>query len=198
MARVLGLLGGIGSGKTAVASLFAEQGALVIDADALVSALHATPEVQAAIRERWGDGMFRVDGELDRARMADAVFDRPEELAELNAILHPKVIERVRRLVSECPAELCVIDAPLLMECGLDSLCDATVFVECEPSMRRHRVVAARAWSPEEIIRRERKQIPLVEKCERADYVVNNSGDMAATRKQVQRIFQQVTRNGEE
>jgi dephospho-CoA kinase len=194
---VLGLLGGIGSGKSTVAALFAEQGATVIDADAIVAELHGTDKVKAAIEERWGTEAFRSDGTLDRERMARIVFDNPDELAVLNAILHPLVIERVQQRAAAPDSGLCVIDAPLLIESGLDELCDATVFVECDATARQQRVANNRNWDAEEIKRREQHQEPLARKRKRADYVVNNGGDIAATRKQIERIMEHVTETGD-
>jgi len=198
---VLGLLGGIGSGKSTVARLFAEAGAKVLDADAICRELHATAAVKRAIRERWGDEMFGQDGELNRRRMADRVFSEPEELKELERLLHPKVVERVKAEVEACQLgggpELCVIDAPLLIESGLAELCDATVFVECEAAERVRRLAENRGWTPVEIKRREAMQESLARKREQADFVVVNSGDLATTRACVQKVAAHFSRSGD-
>ena len=130
---VIGLVGGIGSGKTAVAQLFAELGARVLDADAICTELHKTPEIRTAIESRWGRAVFRADGELDRAKLGAVVFADPRELEALDNIMHPHVIERIKQDAVNCRAPggpgMCVIDAPLLLESGLDRLCDVFVFV---------------------------------------------------------------------
>jgi len=199
--KVIGLLGGIGSGKSFVAGIFAELGSKVIDADAICTELHATPETRAAVRKRWGDVAFGKDGELDRVKLANIVFSDPAELDELDRIMHPKVTARIRAEVREyrrsgTPA-LCAIDAPLLLETGLVDLCDATAFVECEPSVRCRRLRDNRGWGPDEIQRREARQEPLDRKREAADFVIANHGDREAARKNIEQIVSHLVPNGE-
>ena len=198
---VIGLLGGIGSGKSFVAGIFAELGAKIIDADAICTELHATPEIKDAVRKRWGDAVFGKDGELDRAKLAKIVFNDTTELDELDRIMHPRVIARIRTEVHEyrragTPA-LFVIDAPLLLETGLVHLCDATVFVECEPSVRHSRMRDKRGWDPDEIERREARQEPLDRKRKAADFVIANRGDREAARKNIEQIVSRLVLNGE-
>ena len=198
---VIGLLGGIGSGKSTAARLFAEHGAEVIDADAICRELDRTPEIRDAIRERWGDAAFGPDGEPDRARLADVVFGRPEELAALNRMLHPGVVERTKQRLAACRERggpFCVIDAPLLLESGLVDLCDVTVFVECDATVRAARLAESRGWSADEMERREACQEPLARKRERADFTVSNDGDLAVTRDIVRGIVLQLNPFGEE
>jgi len=190
---VLGLLGGIGSGKTTVARVLADRGAVVLDADAICSELHDTPEIRAAIEQRWGRAAVDENGELDRAGLAACVFDDPAQVAELDRLLHPKVIERIEREIERArrsgDAMLCVIDAPLLLESGLDRLCDATVFVECDEAERDRRLAGARGWTPDEARRREAHQRPLGRKRAAADFIVDNRGDRAALEEQVEKIL---------
>jgi dephospho-CoA kinase len=175
-----------------VAALFAELGAKVIDADAICSELQQTPAIREAIRRRWGRAVFTDDGELDRARLADRVFSDPAELDALNRIMHPAVIEQVKAEVAACRAEhrppWCVIDAPLLLETGLIELCDMTLFIECDRTTRLQRLADARGWRPDEIQRREARQAPLERKRDRADHILVNGGDRAATRRQIERF----------
>jgi len=198
---VVGLMGGIGSGKSTVARVLAELGARVLDADALCAELHETPQVKAAVRRRWGDAVFNAAGRLDSAALAAIVFDHPDELAELNRIIHPRVIERIERDVAACRVQgdlvLCVIDAPLLFESGLTHLCDLTLFIECDETRRAQRVARSRQWAPEEIERREARQQSLARKREMADVIVDNSGDLAALRRQVQEILARFRPNGD-
>ena len=197
---VIGLMGGIGSGKTTVARMLADLGATVLDADAICAELHRTEAVKAGIESRWGAAALGPDGEPDRAKLADIVFGDPAHLAELNRLLHPRIAGRIERDVAACRRNgtgLCVIDAPLLLETGLDRLCDATVFVECDPDTRGRRVADHRGWSPDQIQRREEHQHPLDRKRQRADYVVVNSGDLETTRRQVERIAAGLTQTGE-
>ena len=187
---IIGLTGGIGSGKSTIARLFAELGARIIDADVIVSELHVKDEVKRKIVTRWGAEMY-PSGKLDRAKLAKAVFDDQRQLAELNAILHPLVIERIREELAQCEVSgftACVIDAALLVEAGLNALCDAVVFVECEYDVRVRRVSDSRGWSEDEISHREAVQMPLEDKKKIADYVVINNGALTTTRKQVKQV----------
>lgn len=198
---VIGILGGIGSGKSTVARMLAEMGADVLDADAICTELHQTPEARQAIRDRWGDAVFGPGGELDRAKLADIVFDSPDELNELDRIMHPKVVERIRNQVAGCRdggRAMCVIDAPLLLESGLIELCDVTVFVDCDPATRTRRLAGTRGWAPDEIERREARQEPLARKREVADFVVENDGDPAATRQCIEEIVAHLNPSGDE
>jgi len=196
---VIGLMGGIGSGKTTVAGILADNGAKLIDADAISARLHETPEIRQAIRARWGDAVFGPSGELDRSKLAAIVFDEPRELEALEKIMHPKVIDQIRREIAEWRAgggATCVVDAPLLLESDLVRLCDVTIFVECSPDTRARRLAAGRGWERAEIERREARQQPLGRKREMADFVVVNDGDLAATRKQVEQVIAQIQHNG--
>lgn len=187
---IIGLAGGIGSGKSTVAKLFAEFGAKVIDADVIVSDLHVKDEVKSEILTRWGAEMY-PSGKLDRAKLAKAVFNDQRQLAELNAILHPRVIERIREELAQCEADgvaMCVIDAALLIETGLNAMCDAVVFVDCDRDVRVRRVSDSRGWRAEEMSHREAAQLPLEDKKKIADYVVINNGDLTTTRKQVKQV----------
>ena len=198
---VIGILGGIGSGKSAVAGIFAEMGALVLDADKFANELHRTPDVKRAVREAWGDGVFGADGELDRVKLAEIVFDNADELDRLGRIIHPKVVEHFENQVAGCRDSgrgMCVIDAPLLIESGLIGLCDLTVFVECDRATRARRLADSRGWAADEIERREAHQEPLARKRDLADLVVDNGGDPAATRKRIEGIVGNLRPRGDE
>jgi dephospho-CoA kinase len=197
---VLGLLGGVGSGKSTAAALLAEQGARVLDADAMCTELLHEPDVRAAIEQRWGGRAFGPDGALDRDAMADRIFADPAERRALEAILHPRVVERITRAVERCrtddSCELCVIDAPLLLESGLIDLCDATVFLDCEEPERYARLARDRGWTADEAGRREAAQAPLAEKRARADATIVNRGDRAAIRNQLLEMIQRLEPSG--
>ncbi|MFO7898201.1 MAG: dephospho-CoA kinase [Planctomycetota bacterium] len=198
---VLGLVGGIGSGKSTVARLFEETGAAVLDADAICTELHDLPEVRQAIEAEWGAAVFGDDGRLDRGRLADIVFADPAELDKLNAILHPRVVDRIRRKIAayRVPGgpELCVIDAPLLVESGLDRLCDVLVFVQCDQATRTRRLADERHWPSDEIKRREAHQLSTEEKRRRADAVICNEGDARTTRQRVRELADELKQSGD-
>lgn len=143
---VIGITGPIGCGKSTVARLLGEVGAVVIDADVL--ARRATDEGQATlsdIRSRFGDTVFMPNGELDRTRMASVVFDDPEALADLEGIVHPAVrilVEKALENASEEDAPFVVIEAIKLVEGGLAQRCDEVWLLECSPDTQRSRMLA--------------------------------------------------------
>lgn len=187
---VIGLLGGIASGKSRVAALLAEAGASVLDADALARAALDEPEVVAALRSRHGDSILDADRRaIDRAALARATFGRPEHLSHLESLVHPRVRERLLAALGELTAArvpAIVLDVPLLLENGaLARRCDLLLFVECSAPKRRKRAMAARGWDEHEIERRESHQLPLSEKRRRADVVLRNEGSDAELRRTV-------------
>jgi len=195
---VVGLVGGIASGKSTVARLFQRLGATVIDADAIAKEMLRTPAVSDAIRREWGAGLFGADGAPDRAKIAALVFDDAEKLKKLNGWVHPPVLREMRagldKALADPAAPLIVIDAPLLMEGELHAWCDALVFVEAGAETRARRAGSDRGWAPGELARREARQAPLEEKRRRADAVVRNDGEESETFEQVQSLFRKWVR----
>jgi len=192
---VIGLAGGIGSGKSTVARLLAELGCVVSDSDAEAKACLGRPEVRAALVGRWGDRVLGADGAVDRGAVARIVFVDPGERAWLESVIHPLlrgVRESARRAAAEAGAAGFVIDAPLLFEAGLDGECDAVIFVECPRAERLRRVASSRGWDESELSRREKAQWPLDEKRRRSDYFVQNAGDPDALRAGVREILDQI------
>lgn len=176
---LIGLAGGIGSGKSRVAREFAALGCAVSDSDADSRAALERPEVVQTLREWWGDGVFAAGGGLDRSAIARVVFSSDSERARLEGLVHPLVHEARERVVRRARAEgvrAVVVDAPLLFEAGIDAECDVVVFVDCPLAERVRRVVEGRGWAPGELERREKAQMPLDVKRSRSDYVVTNDG----------------------
>ena len=195
MTRVVGLTGGIGSGKSSVAAMLAELGAVVIDADAIVHELQApgAPMLEA-LAEAFGAEILDADGALDRQQLADRIFGDDEARQRLNAIVHPPVgIELARRLEAARSAgvPLVVLDIPLLLEgrgrSGFGM--DAVVVVWTPESVQLARAVARDEASEDEIRVRIRAQMPLDQKRDLADHVIDNSGSLAETRRQVEALY---------
>ena len=186
---VVGLVGGVASGKSTVARMFAEAGAVVVDADREAHAALDEPEVASGVRALWGERVFGPDGRVDRSALAKVVFDDPEALARLETLVHPRVEAAARRTIEDAAraggASIVVIDAPLLVESGLDSVCDRILFVEAEEKKRRERVRCGRGWEPSELSKRERRQILLSDKRALADTTIDNRGSLENTRRQV-------------
>ena len=185
---VIGLIGGIGSGKSFVASLFAREGARVIDADRIVGGLLRRPAILARIQRLWGPDTLRKDGCLDRKVVARRVFEKRSEVTKLNRLLHPLVRREMRRELARIRHGLVVLDAPLLLEAGLRGWCDLIVFVDAPRAVRLARVRRTRGWDAAELRRREALQMSIARKRARADAVVRNAGSPGETRRAVDRI----------
>lgn len=191
---VIGLAGGIGAGKSAVAGLLAARGCAVVDSDAQARAQLDLPEVRDQLVAWWGPHILGPDARVSRAQVARIVFADPHQRRRLEALIHPRVrIDRAQAFARAVAAgaRACVIDAPLLFEAGLDAECDAVIFVDT-PRPERLARVAARGWDQAELDRREAAQWPLDDKRRRCGYAVLNSGDLAALQQQVDRVLESI------
>jgi len=175
---VIGIVGGIGSGKSAVARAFGALGCEVADSDGLARRVLSEPDVIARITAIAGDDVVATDGSIDRAALARAIFASIDLRRAVEGAMHPRIEALRRAQFAAAPASTpaFVIDAPLLLEVGLDRECDAIVFVDAPESVRLERVRRTRGWSPEQLSRREAAQLPLDEKrrCS-TDVVVNDA-----------------------
>jgi len=196
---VVGIVGGVASGKSTVARLLAECGARVVDADAVGHRVLELPAVRQALAEAFGDGILAPDGRVARDRLAEAVFGRPEHVEKLNAIVHPSILAEIRsevaRLKEEGGVPLIVLDAPLLMETQLDSeLCQALLFVEAPAELRLRRAQDGRRMSADQFRGREQAQLPEEEKKRRAQYEVTNAGSLEGLKKRLERLWPELCR----
>jgi len=189
---IIGLAGGIGAGKSEVARALERRGYLVVDSDKDAKAALDLPRVREQLRGWWGERVIGADGRVDRKVVAEIVFGEPAERARLEALVHPIVradratlLERARS--GGRPGV--VLDAPLLFEAGFDGVCDAVIFVDAPLEMRVERVRRTRGWTEEELLRREKAQLPLEEKRRRSDVIVSNERDAAAVEAQVGRAL---------
>jgi dephospho-CoA kinase len=194
--KILGLLGGVASGKSTVAEMFRKLGAAVLDADRAGHEVLRMPAVRAAIGGRWGKDVIGPDGEVDRSALARIVFakppDGPRQLAELEKITHPEIRKRLLAEADEMAkqgAPVIILDAPVMLKAGWNKLCDALAFVECPADQRLDRA-AARGWTVEEFRRREASQETVEEKKALADFVLDNSQDVSYIQAQVERCWQ--------
>jgi len=190
---VIGIIGGIGSGKSAVAGLCAREGCAVIDSDALAHDVIQSPEVKAELRQWLGVGILDEQGRVNRKAVGKLVFADPKKLERLNGLIHPR-IGRLRdglmvRYMADAAVKAVVWDTPLLRETGLDRECDVVIFVKATEENRRERVAKTRGWSAEELKKREKSQIGLDKKAEIADYCIDNNGDEVASLLQVQQVL---------
>jgi dephospho-CoA kinase len=177
--RVIGLAGGIGSGKSEVAAILQQLGAVVIDSDRLAKEALNLPDVRDQLVGWWGQRILGPDGRVSRSTVADIIFSDPAQRARLESLVHPIVGRQravLRARAQERGAAAVVIDAPLLFEAGVDRECDAVIFVDAPRDIRLARVKASRGWDEAELNRRESSQLPLDEKRRRSSDVVANAG----------------------
>lgn len=179
--HVVGVLGGIASGKSAAAAALAGPDGRVLSADAAAHAALALPEVVQLIAQRHGPEVLGPDGAVDRPALGARVFDDADARKELEGWIHPRVREMLwaafEAAVRDGVPRL-VLDVPLLLENaeqhGLLELCDTLVFVDAPIEERDRRAVQDRGWKPGEVARRERAQMPLGDKRARADHILRN------------------------
>lgn len=183
---MIGVLGGIASGKSAVARLIAGPEGVVLDADQVAREVLELEESVAWLAARFGPETVRPDGRPDREALAARVFSSPADRRALESRIHPLIRERLRARLDEAIARgvpRVVLDVPLLLENeaehGLAAECDELVFVEADAARRDARAVAARGWPPGEVARREAAQRPLALKRARADHLIENDGSLA-------------------
>lgn len=187
---LVGLTGGIGAGKSTVAGLLAQRGAVVVDADAVAREV-TEPGAPAYddVVARFGPQVVGSDGRVDRGVLADLVFANPVALADLNAIVHPHTEEAIRRRVEPLLAEgrTVVVEVPLLVEAGWTA--DVVVVVDCDEDVAVARAAAARGVSEAEVRRRVRAQVGREERRRAADHVVDNGGSRAELEVAVGRLW---------
>lgn len=183
---VIGLLGGVAAGKSAVAAAFAAHGLRHVDADAIARAVTRLPEVVREVAAHLGSDLVGPDGQLDRARVAAKVFADAGARSRLETIVHPPVHAAIDRELTEARShgESVLLDVPLLLERGWDARCDLLVYVHASPAVRRARA-RARGWAEGELERREAAQTPIDEKERRAGARIDNDGSLASMRAQV-------------
>jgi len=176
---VIGVAGGIGSGKSAFARALGKLGARVFDADVSARRAMDDPDVRATLTSWWGPDVSGADGKVDRARIASIVFEDASARRRLEDLIHPVVRADAAAFIEEARrtgARAVVLDVPLLFESGMDAMCTLVVFVEASPEVRAARVAATRGWAARELTRREAAQWPIDEKRRRSGVVVMNDG----------------------
>lgn len=189
----IGLTGGIGSGKSTVAQIFAELGAVVVDADSLArEALAPGEPLLAKVEDIFGPGLV-TDGVLDRAALARTVFSHPEKRLELEKLVHPEVARRLREIRDAAPANSVLIyDVPLLVEKAMENQFDAVVVVHSPLETRLSRL-EERGLNQEDAKARMAHQVSDDERLAAATFVVDNSGDREELRAQCQKVWKAIT-----
>jgi len=193
---IIGIVGGIGSGKSFVAKLFGELGCLVVDSDDQVREAYRDASVLATLRQWWGEDVIGPDGAVNKRAIAARVFADPRERERLEGLLHPLVNaarERQMATAADDPSVAAFVwDTPLLLEAGLYEKCDAVVFVDAPLEIRLSRVRETRSWDAAELARRENLQQGLDRKREISDHVITNTADVDYARRQVRDVLSRI------
>ena len=189
--RRVGLTGGIGSGKSTVAGMLAELGAVIIDADQVARDLVEPGQpALAELVEAFGTQILRPDGSLNRGLLAAAAFGSTTRTQVLNSIMHPRIAaESKRRIEAAADAPVVVYDMPLLAETGQQALVDIVVVVDVPVEEQVRRAVEGRGMDPADVERRIQAQASREERRAIADLVIDNSGSLEQTRAQVERAW---------
>ncbi len=197
---VIGITGGIASGKSTVARMLRSLGASIIDADKICHQLINTEEIKEKISKKWGNNVQNKDGKINRRALGKIVFADKGKLLTLNKIIHPKVIKRIKSQIAELTvkdkANVIVLDAALLVESNLTNLCDMLLFVDAKKQICTKRAQKSRKWPLYETTKREKFQYSMREKREMADITINNNLSKVNTFNQVKDFWNQfITKN---
>lgn len=209
---VIGLTGGIASGKSTVSRMLRELGAVIIDADEVSREVVSPGTVGwRRVVDAFGPGVLRPDGTINRRKLGGMVFGDKEALDKLDSIIHPLVMARVEEMLAKLSREaverkggageqenvvkkIVVLDAPLLFEVGADKLVDEVWVVSVDPETQMERLIKRNGYSKAEALSRISSQMPLPEKEKLSDVVIDNRGDPESTRKQVLALWEEVQR----
>ncbi|QDG54214.1 dephospho-CoA kinase [Persicimonas caeni] len=193
---IVGLTGGIASGKSTVANMMAELGARIIDADVIARKIVEPGEpAWEDIREAFGDEVLRDDDTLDREALGKVVFGDREARKKLESITHPRIGQRMMERAQQIRSEghhWVIYDAALIVENGIHEWLDSLIVVAADRDVQIKRVMERDNMSHDEAVQRLDAQMPLEEKIAVADYVIDNNGTLQQTREQVEQIYQQI------
>jgi len=190
---VLGLLGGIGAGKSTVADALVRHGGRVVAGDPLGHEALEQPDILARVVEIWGErGILTPEGKIDRKKFGRIVFPSPVERSRLEHLVHPYIERRIREEIDKAVADpavkFVVLDAAVMLEAGWDGVCDKLIYVDAPRPVRLERVQRQRKWTDQDLANREAVQMPPERKKERADAVIDNGGSPEATIAQVDEL----------
>jgi dephospho-CoA kinase len=197
---VVGLTGGIATGKSTVAGIFAKRGAAVLDGDEVVRELQVPgTKVYEATVEAFGPDILQPDGTINRKVLGEIVFRDERLRRQLETIVHPALVVAVEKRLARLRADgvpLCVVELPLLIESGAAGRFDRVVVVTAPEEVQVARLMTDRGLGREEALARIRSQMPLSEKVTRADFVIENGGDLRETERRVQNVYEELRRLG--
>ncbi len=191
---VIGLIGGIGSGKSRLAAELARHGGIVISGDKLGHEALQDPDIKAAVVKRWGSSILDREGNIDRRRLGKIVFADPSERQALESLAFPyierRIVEGIDKARRERTAGFIIVDAAVMLEAGWNKHCDRLVYVKAPRAMRLGRLADQRGLGEQDVEAREKAQWPEAEKEKRADFVIDNSGAAEDLARQVDDLFE--------
>lgn len=197
--KVIGLTGGIASGKSTVSTLLKSLGAVIIDADEISrKVMKKNTKVFDEIVEYFGDNILDKDGNIDRQKLGQIVFSNVDDLKILNDITHPAIINEIKKnllILSKKKEPIVVIDAALLLESGLDNLTDKIWLVKASEETQLKRLMRRDNIDERQAINRIKSQMPLKEKLKYADKIIDNDGNIEYTKKQVDNFWKELTKS---
>lgn len=199
MAFVLGITGGIATGKSTVLRMFGSLGAQTLSADDLARDVvsKGTPGYEDIV-QRFGEGVLTPNGDIDRAKLGEIVFADPAAREALNAITHPRIIRLMRERIDDfrrsagSSKAVLAIEIPLLIECGLEDMVDEVLLVAAEQRTQVNRLTSVCKFSVEQALQRIHAQMPLAEKVDKSDRVVWNDGDQRSLEESVEGIWNEI------
>ncbi|MDH7602231.1 MAG: dephospho-CoA kinase [Armatimonadota bacterium] len=198
---VIGVTGGIASGKSTVLEMLRKRGAETLSADQVARQILARGEpAYHEVLERFGTAVIDADGNINRSRLAEIVFADEQARHDLNRITHPRIIERIRSAIEEFRKGtdgngVLAVEIPLLYECGLEDIVDCVLVVAAEQGIQVHRLTTRTGITSEEALRRINSQMPMSEKVRRADFVVWNNGSLQELEQAVDEFWKKVCCN---
>ncbi len=197
---MIGILGGMYSGKSTVAAELAKLGCAVIDGDSISHQLLEQKDVLKKVIRVFGKEILDDKGKISRSALANRVFGDPAKLATLTGILHPLIMARVEELIKQCTPQPAVraiaLDIPLLVEVGWEKRCDHVIFVDCAPPIRLERAKKTGVFEVDQLKIRENLQISLDKKKYIADNIIDNNSDLSGLSKQIAKIFSTIMDKG--
>ncbi|MBI4778609.1 dephospho-CoA kinase [Candidatus Desantisbacteria bacterium] len=196
---IIGLTGSIGTGKTTVAGIFRDLGAAIINADKIARGI-VEPQMPAwqQIIDAFGEKVLNIDSTINRHYLGELVFNDRLSLERLNRITHPLINEEIQKQIQEQNDKIIIIDAPLLIEAGVEKIVDKIIVVTTSRDTQIKRLRIRDLFSDLQIEARLNSQLPLEAKIEKADYIIDNDGNTLETIRQIKKIWEELAKDDEE
>lgn len=190
---IIGLTGSFGTGKTKAGQIFKSLGACVIDADKISrNCLKPRTKIHEKIIKIFGKKILNRDKSINRKKLADIVFNNQKLLKQLNKLVHPQVVRLMKKAIQACKKNIIILDAPLLVEAGLVNMVDKLIVVKSSRKNQIERIQKKLGLKKSDILKRIKSQILLSDKIRLADFVIDNTGQVCATKKQIREIWRRL------